>query len=227
MIDAAATGVHSRRGLGQSSRAAAGRVTGSRSSTMVPAPASSGCASCRRAARSAISRSRGRGQSPDGSWSTGSRPARTAARAWSARPRECRCRCRRWRSRPPAGGARARTVTRPPSGVNLTALDKKIEQDLLERRAGPRIKRMPGAIRALSLSCLSSARAGHHAHGIVREGRRARPVSRSSRMRPASIFDMSRMSLMTSSRYCPLWWMSLAIFDDISPRRAGRTCRIP
>ena len=27
-------------------------------------------------------------------------------------------------------------------------------------------------------------------------------------MRPASIFDMSRMSLMTSSRYWPLWWMS-------------------
>ena len=96
---------------------------------------------------------------------------------------------------------------RPPSGVNLTALDRRLSTICLSRRWSA-WSRMPwrdvgGERRAR----LSSARAETTRMASLRK-RPSRTSCRSSRMRPASIFDMSRMSLMTSSRYWPLWWMS-------------------
>ena len=97
-------------------------------------------------------------------------------------------------------------MTRPPSGVNFTALDRRLSAICLSARRSARSWKS-GDLRAVNCSCLSCARAADDAHGVV-EQRSSSSSSRSSRMRPASIFDMSRMSLMTSSRYWPLWWMS-------------------
>ena len=49
-------------------------------------------------------------------------------------------------------------MTWPPSGVNLTAFDSRLSTICLSRRASA-IRRMPWAMSALSVSCLSSARA--------------------------------------------------------------------
>ena len=95
---------------------------------------------------------------------------------------------------------------RPPSGVNFTALESRFSTICLSRRWSA-TRRMPWPIRAVSLSCLSSARPDTTRIASLRNGSSS-TCSGSSRIRPASILDMSRTSLITSSRYWPLWWMS-------------------
>ena len=109
-------------------------------------------------------------------------------------------------TQPPA--ARARTVMRPPSGVNFTALDSRLSTICLSSAAVGAAGGCPARCRAVSVELLVVG-----ARRTPRAWRRrgsgsSSTCSGSSRMRPASIFDMSRMSLMTSSRYWPLWWMS-------------------
>ena len=95
---------------------------------------------------------------------------------------------------------------RPFSGVNLTALDSRLSAICLSARRSAR-RRMPDAILEVTLSFFSCARVVT-TRSASDSSRSSSTFSRSSLSRPASIFDMSRMSLMTSSRYSPLRWMS-------------------
>ena len=106
--------------------------------------------------------------------------------------------------------ARPRTVTRPPAGVNFTALDNRLSTICLSARRSarrPRLRGNPG--HQFELLVLRARR--DDADGFGQQPSRS-SSSKSRRMRPASILAMSRMSLMTSSRYCPLVQDVAAIF---------------
>ncbi|OJW66184.1 MAG: hypothetical protein BGO65_03865 [Afipia sp. 64-13] len=93
---------------------------------------------------------------------------------------------------------RLRTSTRPPSGVNFTALESRLTAIcFIARRSA--ITGMSPSMSASSMRFLSSARPETTRSDSVRVSARS-SGSGSSFIRPASIFDMSRMSLITSSR---------------------------
>ena len=94
---------------------------------------------------------------------------------------------------------RLRTTTLPPSGVNFTALDKQIDNDLLGGAAICDDRDGAFDIRVQTRRFLSSARPETTRSNSASVLERSSD-SMSSFMRPASIFDMSRMSLITSSR---------------------------
>ena len=93
---------------------------------------------------------------------------------------------------------RPRTVTRPPSGVNFTALASRLSTICLSARRSA-LSRIPAEISTSSSKRLASARVDTTRMVSARIASRS-TSSRSSRALPASILDMSRMSLITSSR---------------------------
>ena len=85
---------------------------------------------------------------------------------------------------------------------------RKLALDLLEGAAKARQRRFRDANARIRNGDADPAAARPRADttrmASLRKGSRS-ICSGSSRMRPASIFDMSRTSLMTSRRYWPLW----------------------
>ena len=97
--------------------------------------------------------------------------------------------------------ARARTVMRPPSGRELHRVREQIDAAICLSARRSALQRNCRLDLGLDRELLvGRARTRRCASSSVEHACRARAASSSSCMRPASIFDMSRMSLMTSSR---------------------------
>ena len=110
-------------------------------------------------------------------------------------------------STPPSVGT-ARTSTRPPSGVNLTALDSRFSRTCLILRSSRDDLADAAVDLELERRCRAARRARAPASARCRSPGAGRSRASSSSIRPASIFDRSRMSLMSESRWRPEEWMS-------------------
>ncbi len=89
-------------------------------------------------------------------------------------------------------------MTLPPSGVNFTAFDSKLTMICLMARRSATTGMLP-SMSVSSTRFLASARPDTTRSESANVFDRS-SVSMSSFIRPASIFDISRMSLITSNR---------------------------
>ena len=99
---------------------------------------------------------------------------------------------------------------RPPSGVNLTALDSRLSRICLSLRSSATISPSRGSTSMPSVMPCRCARSRISVIALESADGRSN-VDSSSSMRPASTFDRSRMSLMRLSRCRPDEWMSLQV----------------
>jgi hypothetical protein len=96
----------------------------------------------------------------------------------------------------------ARTSIRPPSGVNLRALESRFNSTCLTFRSSARITPSRSSTLRLSVMPRRPARSLTRISAFSIALGRSNSAASSS-MRPASILDRSRMSLMRESRCCP------------------------
>ena len=165
-----------------------------------PLPGSLSSQIGRRAARRTFWSARGRGRClPACSCSRG-RPGGTPRTPPPGPPARCRCRCRAPRPTDVAASRRACTSTRPPSGVNLTALVSRLSRICLNLRSSATISPSSGSTCCAERDAVALRALAHQRHRVGERRRRGRRSTSSSSMRPASTFDRSRMSLMSDEQ---------------------------
>ena len=108
----------------------------------------------------------------------------------------------------PFRSLRARPPRVPPSGVNFTAFDSRFSTICLNLRSSAANRAQLGSTRSSSVMPCRCARSRTSVIALS-SASAGRTSDSSSSMRPASILDRSRMSLMSESRCLPEAWMSL------------------